>query len=296
MARFLKQSTAATVILGPFVDATDGVTAETGLTISQADVRLSKNGAAFAQVGESSAASHMENGYYSKALNTTDTGTLGRLRIAVAESGALPVWEDFMIMPANVWDSLFGADFLQVDAAQWLGTTLPTPTVAGYPLVQTQLLKRQNTAQAGGSNTMTADASAGVADFCPGDLTYILSGAGIGQSNIVQSYVNGTKVVTYVQAWPNANPDNTSVYQNWKVGGIVPVDSSTLATAAAVGAVQGTADAIEVDTTDIQARIPAALHAGGGIKAHIVGVEGANPSNNDLIGADGDGGQEIGAV
>jgi hypothetical protein len=115
---FLKQSTAATIILGPFVDSTDGVTAETSLTISQADVRLSKNGAAFAQKNESSAASHMENGNYSCALNTTDTGTLGRLRVAVNESGALPVWADFMVLPANVFDSLFGSDRLQVHVAE----------------------------------------------------------------------------------------------------------------------------------------------------------------------------------
>ena len=47
---YLKQSTAATLALGPFVDATDGVTAETGLTISQADVRLSKNGASLSLI------------------------------------------------------------------------------------------------------------------------------------------------------------------------------------------------------------------------------------------------------
>ena len=43
MTQFLKQATAATLGLGAFVDATDGNTAETGLTISQADIRLSKN-------------------------------------------------------------------------------------------------------------------------------------------------------------------------------------------------------------------------------------------------------------
>lgn len=119
MTLLLKQSTAATVVLGPFVDSTDGVTAETGLTISQADVRLSKNGGAFAQKNDANAATHMENGYYSCALNTTDTGTLGRLRAAVNESGALPVWQDFMVVPANVYDSLVGgSDNLQVHAAE----------------------------------------------------------------------------------------------------------------------------------------------------------------------------------
>lgn len=135
MATWLKQSTAATIEIGPFVDDTDGKTAETALTLSQADIRLSKNGAAFAQKNDANAATHMEIGYYSCALNSTDTNTLGRLRLAVHESGALPVFMEFMVVPANVWDSLFGADKLQVDAVEWLGGTIATPTVTGVPEV-----------------------------------------------------------------------------------------------------------------------------------------------------------------
>ena len=119
---WLKQSTARTLVIGPFLDSTDGVTPETGLTISQADIRLSKNGGAFAQTNNATGATHMENGYYSVPLDATDTNTLGVLRVAVAESGALPVWQDLMVVPANVWDSMFGADYLQVDAVQVEGS------------------------------------------------------------------------------------------------------------------------------------------------------------------------------
>lgn len=115
MSIFLKQSTAVTIKLGPFVSSTDGFTAQTALTLSQADFRLSKNGGDMAQKNETSSATHDEIGYYDVALDTTDTNTLGRLRVMVSESGALPVWADFMVVPANVWDSLFGADRLQVD-------------------------------------------------------------------------------------------------------------------------------------------------------------------------------------
>jgi len=114
--QFLEQSQAVTIKIGPFLDDTDGVTAETGLTISQADVRLSKNGGAFAQKNESSSCTHDENGWYGCPLDATDTGTLGRLQVAVNESGALPVWHEFMIVPTNVYDSLFGSDRLQVHA------------------------------------------------------------------------------------------------------------------------------------------------------------------------------------
>lgn len=116
MTQWLKQSTAVTIKLGPFVDSTDGNTDETALTISQADVRLSKNGGDFAQKSDTTAATHDELGYYDVPLNTIDTNTLGSLLVAVHETGALPVWQNFMVVPANVWDSLFGADKLQVHA------------------------------------------------------------------------------------------------------------------------------------------------------------------------------------
>lgn len=118
MLAWLRQATATTVKIGPFLDSTDGNTVEGGLTISQADVRLSKNGGDFAQKGDATACSHDELGYYDCPLNTTDTGTLGRLRLAVHEGGALPVWHDFMVVPANVWDSLFGNDYLDVNVKQ----------------------------------------------------------------------------------------------------------------------------------------------------------------------------------
>jgi len=114
----LRQSTAVTVTLGPFLDEDDGKTAETALTITQADVRLSKNGAAWAQKGDTGSCTHQENGWYSCGLNTTDTGTLGRLMLAVHESGALPVWREFHVITTNAWDSKYSTDRLQVDCRE----------------------------------------------------------------------------------------------------------------------------------------------------------------------------------
>ena len=113
--QFLKQSTAATIKLGAFVDDTDGKTAETGLTISQADIRLSKNGGDIAQTNNAAGATHDEFGYYDIPLDTTDTNTLGRLRVAVSAAGALPVWQDFLVVTANVYDTLCSTDSLDVN-------------------------------------------------------------------------------------------------------------------------------------------------------------------------------------
>ena len=117
--QYLKADTATTVRIGPFVDDTDGVTAETALTIAQADVRLSKGGAAAAQKNDATSATHDENGYYRVPLNATDTNTEGTLDVCVNEAGALPVIARFTVLPAEVYDSLVaGTDKLQIDVVQ----------------------------------------------------------------------------------------------------------------------------------------------------------------------------------
>lgn len=118
MTTFLKEATAVSVVLGPFIDDTDGKTPKTGLTIAQADVLLSKNAGSTAQKNSSTSASHLSGGHYAVPLSTTDTNTLGRLRIYVNKSTALPLWADYMVVAAQVWDSLFGSDRLQVHAAE----------------------------------------------------------------------------------------------------------------------------------------------------------------------------------
>lgn len=131
MSQWLKQSTAATLKLGPFVDDTDGKTAETGLSIAQADIRLAKAGGDFAQSNNVAGATHDENGYYDVPLDTTDTNTLGRLRVAVSKSGALPVWQDFVVVAANVFDSLVGGgDTLDVNAAAIANGAISSATFA----------------------------------------------------------------------------------------------------------------------------------------------------------------------
>lgn len=132
MTAFLKQSTAVDIAIGPFVDSTDGVTAETALTLSQADIRLKKNNANWAQVSDATDATHEEAGWYEKELDATDTNTVGRLVIAIAESGALPVWHEFWVLEEAVYDALFGASAtgaLPLDLTQALDLTPVTDTV-----------------------------------------------------------------------------------------------------------------------------------------------------------------------
>ena len=120
---FLKQSTSVTLLIGPFLDDTTGKDAETGLTISQADVRLSKNGGNMAQKNEATSCTHDELGYYTCPLDTTDTNTLGILKVMVHETGALPVWHSYQVVTANVYDTLCSTDQLDVNVTNVAGTS-----------------------------------------------------------------------------------------------------------------------------------------------------------------------------
>jgi len=137
MGLWLKQSTAVDVIVGPFLDETDGKTAETGLTVTQAEVRLSKNGGNMAQKNEATSLVHDELGYYDCNLDATDTNTLGRLQLMVHESGALPVYHEYMVVTANEYDSMCSTDYKEVDLIQMggvaqSGTDLKDFADAGY--------------------------------------------------------------------------------------------------------------------------------------------------------------------
>ena len=124
MTMWLKQSTAVVVSFGPFVDQADGVALETGL-VSALDhastgILLSKNGGALTiRHANVTASTYDAYGNYCVTLDTTDTNTLGTLRMQFAAAAScLPVWQDFMVVPANVWDSMFGADRLSVDVEE----------------------------------------------------------------------------------------------------------------------------------------------------------------------------------
>lgn len=106
---YLKQSTAQTVRFGPFLDSTDGITAETALTIAQADMQLSKDGGAFAQKNASGNATHDADGWYSTSLDATDTATVGELILQVTVSGALPVWTRWYVVEEAIYDAFFAA-------------------------------------------------------------------------------------------------------------------------------------------------------------------------------------------
>jgi hypothetical protein len=120
----LKQSTASQeVLLGPFIDDTDGKTAETALSIANTDIKLWKSGGTTESNKASGGATHIASGRYYAVLDATDTDTLGPLELNVHMAGALPVKLRCIVLTANAYDSLVsGSDKLQVDTAEVSGT------------------------------------------------------------------------------------------------------------------------------------------------------------------------------
>lgn len=122
---YLRYNTASQeYVIGPFLDSTDGVTPETGLTIANTDIRLFKEGASVFANKNSGGGTHLEDGYYLATFDATDTGTLGKLIGQINISGALPVRIEFTVLPANTYDSwILGTDYQVVDLLQIGGDT-----------------------------------------------------------------------------------------------------------------------------------------------------------------------------
>jgi hypothetical protein len=275
---FLKQSTASqAVLIGPFIDV-DGA-AVTGLTIDAADIRLSKNGGNIAGKN-SGGGTHDELGMYTITLDATDTDTVGRLQLTVAETGALIVYHEFQVLEEAVFDQLFGASALgyianaPVNVAQISGDStaadnleLAFDDTAGA--VPWQGIIDQGTMQAGSTGT-TAVLRAGASfadDVMIGATIFVTGGTGIGQRRLVTDWVSATDTAT-VDTWVTT-PDNTSTY---KVFATAPGSASDIRAAIGLASanldtqlstIDTVVDAILVDTgTTLDARIPAALNNG----------------------------------
>jgi len=107
---FLRQSTASQeILLGPFVDETDGKTAETGLTIANTDINIWKEGGTTESTKNSGGATHIAGGRYYAVLDATDTNTVGKMEINIHVSGALPVRREYHVLEPTIYDALIAS-------------------------------------------------------------------------------------------------------------------------------------------------------------------------------------------
>lgn len=278
---YLKQSTASQeVLLGPFLDDTDGKTAETALTIANTDIKIWKAGATAEANKASGGATHIAAGRYYAVLDATDTNTLGSGEINVHVAGALPVKVRFTVLAANVYDALIGGgDLLDVNLAQISEDAVAADnleaivdgTAGSVPLFG--ILDR-GTAQSATSTTMVLRSAAAFADdSLIGCIIMQTGGTNAPQVALITDNVLSTDTVT-VGAWPNGTPGGTITYQIFGTvqnSGGAGLDAagvrSAVGLAAAnldtqLGSILTKATDVEVDTQNLQSRVPAALVSG----------------------------------
>ena len=112
--RFRQSTASQEIVLGYFVDSTDGNTEETALSIANTDLKLWKAGATTLANKNSGGATHISNGIYYATLDATDTNTLGALVIFCHMAGALPIRVECEVLLAEVFDALVaGTDYLE---------------------------------------------------------------------------------------------------------------------------------------------------------------------------------------
>ena len=112
MTLFLKQSTSIKIRMGPYVDATDGFTPETGLTIAAADEAevLKANGAATVAMTGTFAAISGAAGWYDYTVATGDVDTVGEVVFSLQDSSvARPTFTRGYVLEEAVYDAFFGA-------------------------------------------------------------------------------------------------------------------------------------------------------------------------------------------
>ena len=114
-----KQSTAATLIVGPILDSAGAE--YTSAVIG--DLSISKNGGTLTALAAAATLTHIANGQYTLVMTTGNLDTLGRLQITCNKSTYQMPPIGLVVVPAMVFDSLvLGTDVLQSDVTQFGGT------------------------------------------------------------------------------------------------------------------------------------------------------------------------------
>lgn len=214
----LKQSTQIKVPMGPFVDATDGSTLETSITFATTEANVIKHDAsAVVDIGVNTWSSHLGGGYYNVTLTASNTDTLGMLVVEAHDTAARPVRREFMVVPANIYDSLIlGTDYLQADVIQINGNAssgfltgtdhlkadvqqINASTAAADNLSQGALALVTATAQTSSTTTVVkTNLTEATNDHYNGRTLTFTSGSLAGQSTTISDYSGSSKDLTVV--------------------------------------------------------------------------------------------------
>lgn len=223
----LENGAATTIIVGPFLDGTDGVTTEEALTVTEWDLDICYSDATCdaitvtASAGSNDAA-HVANGMYSLEIAAADADTNGSGHIIITHATPatfVPVYHQIFIAPTSVFDTLTTDGFTTVTGlwseltsvdhgagsiGEAIGDNLDTPI--------SRLLISTGTAQAGTASTIQLAAAETFADSELIHTSVLLSGGtGAGQCRPITAYTSSTDTASVSPNW-TTNPSSDSVY------------------------------------------------------------------------------------
>ena len=130
-----RQSTSQVVRFGPLLEI-DGITPATALTITQSDMQISKDGAAFAQKNSAGNATHDTDGFYSTTYDSTDTDTTASIKIQVNVAGALPFFMTANVVTQTFYDAKYAGTFNNFDS---LSDTVSNVTLVATTTANTDM-------------------------------------------------------------------------------------------------------------------------------------------------------------
>ena len=289
-----KQSTSATLIVGPCLDSTGAEYA--GLIIT--DLSLSKNGGTLTALAAAATLTHIANGQYTLVMTTGNLDTLGRAQITCNKSTYQMPPIGLLVVPAMVFDSLvLGTDVLQSDVTQFGGTAgtfasgVPTAvldsadkatlvdliwdepltgathnvaTSSGKRLRQTTAFQQIDATvndAAASTTTFITTLSSSVDNFSTDSMLVFTDGALAGQVRAIYDYIGATKTIILAEALTSA-PVNGVAFTIVSLH-IHPVSQiqAGLATAAALATESTKITAIETFAT----RVTTGLVADGAV-------------------------------
>lgn len=139
--RYLRAGTAVRVTVGPFLDKTDGVTPETGLTITNERITLTHDtddgsaptlvldnvtGATSGTANDLNYITGQDNGMMEIELAAVNV-TVGRMRMTITDAANhCPVIEDFTVLEADEYDRLHGVSTGKIMGTAATGTLTAT--------------------------------------------------------------------------------------------------------------------------------------------------------------------------
>lgn len=252
------QSTVYFTLSSPAATSSDRlVTTAPGSLFAAGDIKISKDGAAYANVANSVTQLVASNPTYSLVLTAAEMQATDILIQIVDQNG--PAFRDALIHVRTKMN----LGQIDVDATQ-IGSNTPGMTVTGVGTspgilaaggstssgditgTLTNHIIRRSTATAGAASSITLDASASATnDFYNNSVILIVSGTGAGQYRVISDYDGGTKVATVNRSWAT-NPASGSVFlilpadDVWNISPLVELSAIPSATSTFAGMLQAT--------------------------------------------------------